>query len=128
MDYFYVKQRLTPVELKEIKIDINKTKHFLERTRRLQIYNEELKLDNEKIIDGFIIDKNHINGDEIHLISNKALIHILNKSTGRYITVLAARPGQLKRYYNKLRIPVKVEVKNLLNLAYENSYKGLNNK
>lgn len=47
------------------------------------------------------VDNHHINGPEIHKISNTGIITILNKRTKKMITQLIARPGQIRRYYKE---------------------------
>ena len=51
------------------------------------------------IIDGFVIDKGHKNGLEVHSITDNGLIIIHNYHTGKLITKLIARPEQIERYY-----------------------------
>ena len=69
-----------------------------------------------------VVDKGHRNGPEIHMLSDTGIITILNQRTGKLITKLIARPGQIKRYYeSENRIPA-----GLLDLAYENHRLPLN--
>jgi hypothetical protein len=48
----------------------------------------------------FIVDKGHVNGPEIHEISDTGIVTVFNQRTHKLITKLIARPGQLKRYFN----------------------------
>lgn len=69
-----------------------------------------------------VVDKGHRNGPEIHMLSDTGIITILNQRTGKLITKLIARPGQIKRYYeSENRIPT-----GLLDLAYEHQRLALN--
>lgn len=69
-----------------------------------------------------VVDKGHRNGPEIHMLSDTGIITILNQRTGKLITKLIARPGQIKRYYeSENRIPA-----GLLDLAYEHQRLALN--
>ena len=69
-----------------------------------------------------VVDKGHRNGPEIHMLSDTGIITILNQRTGKLITKLIARPGQIKRYYeSENRIPAV-----LLDLAYEHERLALN--
>lgn len=69
-----------------------------------------------------VVDKGHRNGPEIHMLSDTGIITILNQRTGKLITKLIARPGQIKRYYeSENRIPA-----GLLDLAYEHQKLALN--
>lgn len=47
----------------------------------------------------FEVDRGHKNGPEIHKISDTGIITIFNKNSGKLITKLIARPGQIDRYY-----------------------------
>lgn len=47
----------------------------------------------------FIWDRGHKDGLEKHVLTTTGLIYIYNLRSGRLITVLIARPGQVKRYY-----------------------------
>ena len=51
------------------------------------------------IIDGFVVDKGHSKGCEVHSITENGVILIHNYYTGRLVTKLIARPEQIKRYY-----------------------------
>ena len=55
------------------------------------------------IIRSIEIDKGHINGAEIHKLSDTGIITIYNKNSGKLVTKLIARCGQAKRfgYINK---------------------------
>ena len=68
-----------------------------------------------------IIDKNHRNGKEVHVITDTGLVYIFNQRTGKRITVLIARPGQLKRYWGDKPVPEK-----LMNIARKHVEKGYN--
>ena len=58
-----------------------------------------------KVIDRFEVDRGHRNGPEIHSITDKAVIIITNKASGKLITKLIARPGQIRRYYEEGKAP-----------------------
>jgi len=53
-----------------------------------------------QIIKTVVVDRGHVNGPEIHQISNTGIVTILNQRTHKLVTKLIARPGQIKRYYN----------------------------
>ena len=57
-----------------------------------------------KVIKTVVIDKGHPNGPEIHKITNNAIVLIYNQRTGKLITKLIARPGQIKRYFTENEI------------------------
>jgi len=81
------------------------------------------------MIDAFIVDKQHPNGDEVHVITDTGFILIFNERSERFITVLHARPMQLKRYYMSLNEFVPAHVLRLCEQNYWlNQNLGLNNK
>lgn len=77
-----------------------------------------------KPVCGFKVDNHHRNGAEYHLITTTALILIFNYNSKKLITVLIARPNQIKRYYDSSN---KVAPEELINLAYEHTKKHYNN-
>jgi hypothetical protein len=58
------------------------------------------------------LDRGHWNGPEIHEISSTGIITVYNKRSGKMVTQLIARPGQIRRYYPEGEAP-----KELLRLA-----------
>ena len=73
------------------------------------------------IVARFTVDRGHKNGAEIHEISDTGIITVYNKRTGKLVTKMVARPGQIKRYYTNGKAP-----KELLSKAYENVNRGFN--
>lgn len=76
-------------------------------------YNRAIELNkykngnHAKIHITFLVDKNHKDGPELHCVSERGVIFILNKKKyeeGRncLITVLLARPNQVIRLYNAI--------------------------
>lgn len=47
----------------------------------------------------FKVDRGHKNGPELHVITNTGLIKIYNFRTHKLVTVLIARPNQIRRLY-----------------------------
>lgn len=75
----------------------NVTEHGQERLQtRLKVYLEKLGRA-EKVVTR-ILDKGHENGLERHVIHKNRLVYIYNVDTRKFITVLYARDGQLRRY------------------------------
>lgn len=103
------------------------TRHLVDRLQRITHY-ETLDLTNSDFLFGFEVDKKHKNGPEIHVINRTGLIYIFNKDTKRFITVLGARPGQISRYFHALKLEITDEVQEVIDKAYENYKKGVNNK
>ena len=123
-NYFEVKGMLPhPVDFS----NANKTDHWSkDRSNRSNVYNLTSKGDG---VYSFIVDTNHPNGYEIHTITEKAFIVIQNEETENLVTVLAARPGQIKRYWTKRgkELPKDRKFNYILNCAYKNVENGLNN-
>jgi hypothetical protein len=105
----------------------NLTKHIGERKNRLESYFKLKEVGS--VYDSFIVDKNHDNGDEVHVITSTGFIMVFNLNTKRFITVLHARPMQLKRYYINMGETVPAFVSNMCKLNNELNIKlNLNNK
>lgn len=73
-----------------------------------------------KIVQGFIVDRGHKNGKELHIITTTGIIRIYNYNSKKLVTKLIARPNQIKRYYNG-NAPEE-----LLEIAYEHKRLGYN--
>ena len=71
-----------------------------------------------------IVDKGHVNGPEIHCLSNTGIVTIYNQRTNKLITRLIARPGQVARYYGGRENAPQW----LLDIAYEHMQNGYNEK
>ena len=95
------------------------------RHARSERQNRFSRLDKEnlQVYKAFEVDKQHINGNEIHVITWQAEILIFNLETKRAITVLFARPRQITRYQLRFaRVPQTIMEK-----AYRNLEMGYNN-
>lgn len=90
------------------------TLHSYERVDRLSRTENGIG----EVETGFLADKHHANGIEEHIITTEAYIIIRNHRTGRFVTPLVARPGQIRRYYRALG---KVAPQWLLDKAYYNT-------
>ena len=51
------------------------------------------------VVDSFTVDRGHKDGPEIHFITDTGIIIIHNQISGKMVTKLIARPGQIRRYY-----------------------------
>lgn len=47
-------------------------------------------------MDSFVVDRGHPNGPEIHSVTDTGIIVVHNQRTGKMVTKLIARPGQVK--------------------------------
>jgi len=116
MSYFVVLKKLKTQNFNEF-YDSIRTSHTAERLDRFKAYGELDLLKDAKFVDTFLVDKAHKDGNEIHSITNTGLIVIFNENSGRLITVLAARPGQIKRYY---KYPYPVYIDEIVKIAFRN--------
>ena len=122
---FYVKKMLsTPVDVSSA----TKTQHWNERNGRMSTINSRAGEIGDAAY-SFIVDTGHKNGAEIHTITEKAFIVIQNEETGRLVTILAARPGQIVRYWNYLGMdkPADGTFSLIMRFAKNDEGRGLNN-
>ena len=77
---------------------LNETNHITKRSKRLQIANMLLFTESATLIGCYVIDTGHDNGLEVHAVYNNGIIKIYNLHTSKFVTVLIARVGQMKRY------------------------------
>lgn len=75
------------------------------------------------VIDNFVVDRGHKNGPEIHSITDTGIIIVYNQMSGKMITKLIARPGQIRRYYEA---EGQEAPQDILDIAKEHLRKGYN--
>ena len=99
----------------------NATLHIDERQDRLAAYDEGLYLD------AFVVDTDHDNGLEVHIVDTLGYIHIYNQDSKKHITTLSGRPAQILMYYRQLGIEVDDAVEEAIVIAHErNKNEGAN--
>ena len=91
--------------------------HYKKQRNRREKFIKKYLHEDGNIIDGFIVDKGHKNGAEVHSLTDNGIIIIENFDTGKLITKLVARPNQIKRYYDFTKREPPKEIKNILYLA-----------
>ena len=96
------------------------------RCGREEFINKYLH-DDGNIIDGFIVDKGHKDGAEVHSITDNGIIIVHNLISGKLVTKLIARPQQIKRYYESTGREHPPEYKRILELARWHNILGYNN-
>jgi hypothetical protein len=74
-----------------------------------------------QVVKEVVVDRGHRNGPEVHKITTTGLVVICNQRTGIMVTVLIARPNQIKRYYAENEAPQEI-----INLAFEHMKAGYN--
>lgn len=76
----------------------------------------------------FLVDKNHRDGAELHCVSKRGIIFILNErkflaGENSFITALIARPNQVRRLYEAIGLEAP---KAILEICSKNERLGLN--
>lgn len=80
-----------------------------------------------RMVDGFIVDRHHKDGEEVHSITENGVIVIHNLKSGKLITKLLARENQIKRYYESTGREPPSDYENILQLARFHESLGYNN-
>ena len=80
------------------------------------------------MVDGFVIDRGHKDGLEVHSITDNGLIIIHNLTSGKLITKLLARKNQIKRYYESTGREPPEDYEDILRLAELHESLGYNFK
>lgn len=97
---------------------VNKTIHIKQdRNTRTDAYKVG------DFLSGFIVDTGHKDGLEVHIIDNQGYIHIFNKESKRYITVLSGRPSQIKLYYRALNLNISENIRTAISIAFKRNKK-----
>lgn len=78
------------------------TLHVVKRSKRLQIAQRLINEECAKVCKIAIVNKEHNNGNEVHMIYNNGIIKVYNENTHKFITVLIAREPQIARYEIKI--------------------------
>ncbi len=106
------------------------TVHAEERLSRFQEYQPYL---DSPIVLTLIVDRDHDNGPEYHVINQDGIALVYNVASKRLITVKALRPGQLEQYAESLEPSESLEdakavLRNLRAVCHRNRNLNLNNK
>lgn len=102
------------------------SKHYTSQRLDRERFIEEY-LGEGHIVDGFIIDKGHPHGAEVHSITDNGIIIVHNLNSGKLVTKLLARPQQIKRYYEHTGRNPPLEYESILELAFQHQVMGYNN-
>lgn len=115
-----------PLNVEELK-KAGKTFHMNNRNKRL---DKVLEIEREIVINRtFIVDKGHKDGQELHIVTENGIIFIYNfmklflHSQNALITILIARPNQIKRLYEACNLTVN---QNIIDKSIEHIKMGLN--
>lgn len=101
------------------------SKHYLNQRNEREKFIEE-HLGEGHIIDGFIVDKGHPKGAEVHSITDNGIIIVHNLLSGKLVTKLLARPQQIRRYYEHTQREPPKEYESILDLARLHESLGYN--
>lgn len=101
---------------------ISTTLHWKERQSRNEFIRSKIGIGMP--IRTFKWDKGHPNGPELHTITDNGVIIVRNERTGKLITTLIARPGQIHRYYKSVNESASTY---LINIALEHTRDGYHN-
>lgn len=102
---------------------IMNTKHFsLDRNDRNDFIKKYIGYGN--VVKTFTVDRGHKNGAEWHTVTSTGLIIVQNAHTHRLVTILIARPNQIKRLYENKGLTAPGY---LIDLARKHQEYGYNN-
>ena len=95
-----------------------KTSHAVNRSKRLQVAERLIIEESAKVVKIAVVNKEHKNGNEIHVIFNNGIIKVYNARTHKFITVLIARVPQIERYKIKVTRTMRNKIKSHIKQGY----------
>lgn len=107
------------------------TKHLdKERKKRFDLALKQNKTANggyAEIDKIFLVDKGHKDGKELHCVTKKGIIFILNEKKynnhqNSLITILMARPNQVIRLYEAVKLKTPNNIKNFCTYNVKNGF------
>lgn len=101
------------------------SKHYETKRGKREKFIEE-HLGEGHMIDGFIVDKGHPKGAEVHSILDNGLIIVHNLNSGKLVTKLLAREWQIRRYYENTNRQRPPEYDEVVELARQHEKLGYN--
>lgn len=101
------------------------SRHYLNQRSEREKFIEEC-LGEGHIIDGFIVDKGHVKGAEVHSITDNGIIIIHNLDSGKLVTKIIAREWQIRRYYENTNRQRPPEYEKVVELARLHESLGYN--
>ena len=96
------------------------TAHAVNRSKRLQVAERLIIEESAKVVKIAVVNKEHKNGNEIHVIFNNGIIKVYNARTHKFITVLIARVPQIERYKIKVAKTMRNKIKSHIKQGYNN--------
>lgn len=99
-----------------------KSEHWtLERKERERVINDVIGIGRN--VKSFYQDKGHENGPEDHIVTSTGIIKIYNHASRVLVTMLIARPGQIRKYWEGIG---QNTPKYLMDIALEHQKRGYN--
>lgn len=108
---------------------LEKVDHFTQYTIMYQTYHTKDRIGRlskysfGNRVDAFIVDTNHANGLEIHILDDLGYIQVYNKNSKRFITAMSGRPSQLKKYYLDLGLNIPTIMQQAIAIAFNRNDK-----
>ena len=108
---------MTKIFNQKINLDNVKMSYHAREDRKARFELVDM-LDHEPTIDkAFVVDRGHKNGKEIHCVTKKGIIYVLNlrKYLNNYnslVTVMVARPRQITRLYEACNLKASETIVN----------------
>ena len=94
------------------------TSHGVNRSKRLQVAERLIIEESAKVVKIAVVNKGHVNGNEVHIVYNNGIVKVYNEHTRKFITVLIARVPQIERY----KIKVTRTMRKKINLHIKQGY------
>ena len=94
------------------------TSHAVKRSKRLQVAEQLIFEERAKVVKIAVVDKGHVNGEEIHIIYNNGVVKVYNARTHKFITVLIARVPQIERYNVKVTKTMRNKIESHIAKGY----------
>lgn len=73
----------------------------------------------------FRVDRDHIDGPELHTLTNTGVVIIRNELTDKLITALIARPTQIHKYYQSIN---EQPPQHIIDIAIKHTLDGYHHK
>lgn len=129
-----VKEFYMPLSIEDIKGQLP-TEHLSEeRQNRIdfafklnRVYAKDKSFVQAEADKVFLVDKGHKDGKEIHFVTKKGIIFILNEQKFLYgknsfVTVLLGRPNQIKRLYEACNLVVSENIIDYCRMYQQKGY------
>ena len=122
-NYFKVISEVSSVESVIAKGHTDHAKY--ERNDRFSAF--EMCLVKGRPIAGFVVDRKHEKGLEIHIIYSNGLVSILNKDRLRIVTKFCPSPSRMEKYWTNQGKRVPRDLEYILSVCRYNVSMGYNN-